>query len=579
MSRAGRVAAALSGLGAAALVAGGLALGAVAAPSGAPGGGQRNSAVEVPVPASGAQLVCPGAPVPVTGAEGGVRRSSTPGAASSAAGLVLASGAPVLTGTTLLQRPGAAADAATPTSAASSSASASSSSSSSAPSSAPGASTAKALGDLQRVEADPSAASAGAATSLAAGPVDGRAPLLAGAATSVTTSGDLRGLSTPACAAPQEQTWLVGGGTGVGRSTRLVLADAAQTPTTVDVTVLTATGAQQPSALQGLSLGPGEQRSVLLEGVLEGVADGASAGGAASTSGAPLAVQVRSSAGPVASWLVESVLHGLVPGGTEVVGPAASPATSLVVPGIAATGSQPAVLRLANPGTDPVVARFAVVGASGASVPAGTAPATAVPPQSVVDVPLPGLPSGGVALSVQADGPVLAGVRTDTAPTGDGTQPGDLAWTAATPPLSGPTLVALPPAARQGRQGSPTTPDVRLVLSSRGASQVDVAVVGADGRASAARRVELPASTTTAADVDDLARTAGAQGSPVALLLTPVAPAQPSGQDADGAGQVVAALTARVPAPAGGGGDLVSAAPVGGGAAAPSSVAVTLSGP
>nr|WP_255480421.1 DUF5719 family protein [Quadrisphaera sp. RL12-1S] len=440
---------------------------------------------------------------------------------------------------------------------------------------------------MQRVEADPSAASAGAATSLAAGPVDGRAPLLAGAATSVTTSGDLRGLSTPACAAPQEQTWLVGGGTGVGRSTRLVLADAAQTPTTVDVTVLTATGAQQPSALQGLSLGPGEQRSVLLEGVLESVVDSASAGGAASTSGAPLAVQVRSSAGPVASWLVESVLHGLVPGGTEVVGPAAAPATSLVVPGIAATGSQPAVLRLANPGTDPVVARFAVVGASGASVPAGTAPATAVPPQSVVDVPLPGLPSGGVALSVQADGPVLAGVRTDTAPTGDGTQPGDLAWTAATPPLSGPTLVALPPAARQGRQGSLTTPDVRLVLSSRGASQVDVAVVGADGRASAARRVELPASTTTAADVDDLARTAGAQGSPVALLLTPVAPAQPSGQtsgqtsgrDADGAGQVVAALTARVPAPAGGGGDLVSAAPVGGGAAAPSSVAVTLSGP
>ncbi|TNM68731.1 hypothetical protein FHN55_05810 [Streptomyces sp. NP160] len=564
MSRAGRAAAALSAVGAAALVAGGLALGAVAAPGGAASpaaGGSSPAAVAVPVPASGAQLVCPGAPVPVTGADGG-RRGSASAALSGTTGLVVASGAPVLSGQPLMQRtsdagadPGASPGSSTATGAA-----------------APRATSSKVLGDLQRVDADPATAVAGTGTALSSGPVDRRAPLLAGASTSLAPGGDLRGLSTPACAAPQEQAWLVGGASGAGRSTRLVLADVAQTPTTVDVTVLTAQGPQQPSALQGLSLGPGEQRSVLLEGVLDGSSDGGAAGGA------PLAVQVRSSAGPVAAWLVESVLHGLVPGGTEVVGPAAAPAASLVVPGIASTGAQPAVLRLANPGTDPVVARFAVVGASGASVPSGTAPATAVPPQSVVDVALPGLPSGGVALSVEADGPVLAGVRTDTAPTDDGSQPGDLAWTAAVPPLAGPALVALPPPAKQGRQSGATTPDVRLVLSSRGASQVDVAVVGADGRTSPARRVELPASTTTAADVDDLARAAGAQGTPVALLLTPVAPAAGAGED-DGAGQVVAALTSRVTAAAGGGGDLVSAAPVGAGAAAPSSVPVTLTGP
>lgn len=573
MSRAGRAAAALSALGAAALVAGGLALGAVAAPvggaAGAPGAAPtgRGGAVGVPVPASGAQLVCPGAPVPVTGGEAGARRGTPPAVTSGAVGLVVASGAPVLSGQPLVQRPTTDADPAPSASPGSSEG-------------APPAAAATTLGDLQRVDADAAAASAGSAAALSSGPVDGRAPLLAGAATSVAATGDLRGLSTPACTAPQEQSWLVGGGTGAGRSTRLVLADVAQTPTTVDVTVLTAQGAQQPPSLQGLSLGPGEQRSVLLEGALEGTAD--TSGGGASGAGSPLAVQVRSSAGPVAAWLVEQVLHGLVPGGTEVVGPAAAPATSLVVPGVAATGTQPAVLRLANPGTDPVVARFAVVGASGSSVPAGTAPATAVPPQSVVDVPLPGLPAGGVALSVEADGPVLAGVRTDTAPSADGTQPGDLAWTAAAPPLTGATLVALPPAAKQVRQGaggSGTTPDVRLVLSSRGPSQVDVAVVGADGRTSPARRVELPASTTTAADVDDLARAAGATGTPVALLLTPVAPSTGPGKDDDGAGQVVAALTARVAAPAGGGGDLVSAAPVGGGAAAPSSVSVVLTGP
>ncbi|PWJ53074.1 hypothetical protein SAMN06264364_11592 [Quadrisphaera granulorum] len=574
MSIFGRTAGALSAVGAVALVAGGLALGAVAAPGsqvgpeGAPGA--QAAAVDVAVPASGAQLVCPGAPVLPSGdaAATPARGAAAAGAAAAASvasgttGLVLGGGPGALSGRPLLQHSGGTGGT----------------DGSDTPQAAAGAQ----LGDVQRVAVDGAAASTGAATGLSAGPVDGHAPLLAGATASVTTAGDLRGLSAPACVRPAEQTWLVGGGTGAGRSTRLVLADVAQTPTTVDVTVLTAQGAQQPSALQGLSVGPGEQRSVLLEGALAGTGGGTGDGaaGAAGAAGAPLAVQVRSSAGPVAAWLVETVLHGLVPGGTDVVGPAAAPSTSLVVPGVATAGSQPAVLRLANPGADPVVARFAVVGTSGASVPSGTAPATAVPAQSVVDVPLASLPAGGVALSVQADGPVLAGVRTDSAPAPDGSRPGDLAWSAAVDPLAGATLVAVPPAAKTGRSGSVTTPDVRLVLSSEGASEVDVAVVGADGRTSGARRVELPASTTTAADVDDLARAAGAQGVPIALLLTPVAPVE-GAKDAgkDGAGQVVAALTSRVPASGGDGGDLVSVAPVAGGAQVPAAVPVTITSP
>ncbi|WP_309225438.1 DUF5719 family protein [Quadrisphaera sp. INWT6] len=428
------------------------------------------------------------------------------------------------------------------------------------PAAAPAATPGEALGDLLRVRPAGTATAAGTGTALAAGPVDGGAPVLAGTTTSLTGSGDLRGLSTPACAAPAEQTWLVGGSTGVGRSTRLVLADAGSTPTTVDVTVLTASGPQQPDALQGLSLGPGEQRSVLLEGVLEGIA--AQDAGTTGPGGGPLAVQVRSSAGPVSAWLVEGVLRGLVPGGTEVVGPAAAPATSLLVPGVVTAGSAPAVLRVANPGAEPVVARFSVVGTSGSAVPSGAVPATAVPAGSAVDVELPALPAGGVALAVEADGPVLAAVRTDSAP-GSGT-PGDLAWAPAAEPLRGRALVALPPAA----PGSSGAPDARLVLTSREAAAVDVAIVGADGRTGQARRVELPASTTTAADVDDLVRSAGGSGSPVALLLTPVA-----GQD----GHVVAALSSR--AAAGGGGDLVSTTAVSPGSAAPSTVAVAVTGP
>jgi len=544
VSRAGGAAALLSATGAALLVAGGLAVTALAPQpaAGAPGTVVA-TAVDVPVPAAGAVLVCPGAPVtPLaeSGAAGGTGRRGAPATASATSGLLLAGagGGASLSATALAERP-AAGDP---------------------PADAPAPTTGEPLGDLLRVRPAGAAAAAGTGTALAAGPVDGGAPVLAGTTASLAGSGDLRGLSTPACAAPVEQAWLVGGSTGVGRSTRLVLADAGSTPTTVDVTVLTATGPQQPDALQGLSLGPGEQRSVLLEGVLEQVS--AQDAGSSGPGGAPLAVQVRSSAGPVSAWLVEGVLRGLVPGGAEVVGAAAAPATSLLVPGVVTAGSAPAVLRVANPGAEPVVARFSVVGTSGSAVPSGAVPATAVPAGSAVDVELPALPAGGVALAVEADGPVLAAVRTDSAPAAGA--PGDLAWAPAAEPLSGRALVALPPAP----SGSSGSPDARLVLTSREAAAVDVAIVGADGRTGQARRVELPASTTTAADVDDLVRAAGGSGTPVALLLTPV-----EGQG----GHVVAALATR--AAAGSGGDLLSTTAVSPGSAVPGTVAVAVTGP
>ncbi len=567
-----RAAALLSATGAAALVAAGLALGALPSTAAAPGaaaaeaGAAAAAAVDVPVPASGASLACPGGPVTAAGTGGSAAAARAAAAVSSATtGLVAAGSGASLSATALHERPsddGTTSTDGTSTDGTSTDATGTTAGDTAA---APASVTGTALGGYLRATADPAAATTGTAAALAAGPVDGGAPLLAGATTSVASSGDLRGLVATACAAPAEDTWLVGGSTGVGRSTRLVLADTGAAATTVDVTVLTADGPQQPSSLQGLSLGAGEQRSVLLEGVLDGVLDAASGPGA-DGSGSPVAVRVRSSAGPVASWLVEGVLHGLVPGGQEVVGPAAAPATSLVVPGVVTAGPSPAVLRVANPGTEPVVARFSVVDATGSSVPSGATPATAVPPGSAVDVQLPSLPSGGVALAVDADGPVLAAARTDSAPS-SGASPvaGDIAWTAAAEPLTGATLVALPRGT--GRSGAGAVPDARLVLTSgKDAAAVDVAIVGADGRTGTARRVELPATTTTAADVDDLVRAAGGSGTPVAIVLTPV-----------GGGRVVAALTTSLAV--GSGGDLVAASPVSAGADLPRTVRVRVTAP
>jgi hypothetical protein len=255
---------------------------------------------------------------------------------------------------------------------------------------------------------------------------------------------------------------------------------------------------------------------------------------------------VRPAAGSVAAWLTEQVLRGLVPGGTDVVVPAAGAARHLLVPGIVVPdGGAAPVLRLAAPGTSPVVARYALLGADGAVVPAGTSPAVVVPAGSVVDVPLPGLRPGEATAVVDADGPLVAGALTDTAPSP--LVPGDTAWAAAAAPLDGQVLVALPPAPVRGA----AAPRARLVLTAPAASQggaagagrgasaaVDVRAVDATGSLSAPVRVRVPVGTTTGTDV---ARLAGSARQPLlGLLLTPVAGAQ-----------VVAALRVDAPAPEG----------------------------
>ncbi|MBF5081435.1 hypothetical protein [Quadrisphaera sp. INWT6] len=85
MSRAGGAAAALSATGAALLVAGGLAVGVLAPqPLGGPLG-TAAAAVDVPVPAAGAALVCPGAPVAPVAATGTAGTTGTTGGRRGAA--------------------------------------------------------------------------------------------------------------------------------------------------------------------------------------------------------------------------------------------------------------------------------------------------------------------------------------------------------------------------------------------------------------------------------------------------------------------------------------------------------------
>lgn len=265
------------------------------------------------------------------------------------------------------------------------------------------------------------------ATTAGAVPEAGGAARLAAAHLALTGSGDLRGLAVTGCAEPVEDAWVVAGSTVVGRSARLELVNPGPTTATVDLTVLTPSGAEQPQAGQDVALAPGETQRLLLEGLVPGAE--------------ALAVRVEASGGRVAATLVETRIDGLTPQGVESSVAAGVAAQHHVVPGVLARDAwSPPNLRIAVPGAEDAVVRWTVLGTDGPV--AGEAAATTVPAGTVVDIPVEGLTPGTYAVAVDADVPVVAAVRTTTGPA-DAAH--DIAWSPAGQPLSGTAVVALPP--------------------------------------------------------------------------------------------------------------------------------------
>src|SRR5690606_33050901 len=85
---------------------------------------------------------------------------------------------------------------------------------------------------------------------------------------------------------------------------------------------------------------PGGERALLVEGL--------------AAEQPRLVLHVQASGGLVTAWLQESVLHGLVPGGVDQVGPGDGPDTVQAVPGLVLRDvdleeTEPAVLRLLAP--------------------------------------------------------------------------------------------------------------------------------------------------------------------------------------------------------------------------------------
>ncbi|WP_201465952.1 DUF5719 family protein [Janibacter melonis] len=236
------------------------------------------------------------------------------------------------------------------------------------------------------------------------------APGLVGAEEVVASNDQVRGASTAPCAVTSADQWLVAGGSGAGRQERLLVSNPGENPVSVDVTGLGERRTQTPPAGQDVTVPPRSRVALLLDGIT-----GASAS---------QVVRVRATGGPVAAWVVDHWVDGLEPRGLEVVPATGDPSRQQVLGAISkgesarvvvgAPGNRDAVVKVRAVGSDR--ARSVAV----ATVPAGTSRS--------VDVDVE---SGVVAYTVTSDEPVVAAAEVVGSPSRTGGQ--DMSWSTATP--------------------------------------------------------------------------------------------------------------------------------------------------
>lgn len=331
---------------------------------------------------------------------------------------------------------------------------------------------------------------------------------LAGAQSQVVGASDYTGFAAASCTEPSGSIWLVGGSTAVGRSTLLLLANPSPVDATVALTILSSSGPVSAPGMSGIVVKADSQRVIPLAGFAPDVAT-------------PV-VHVMSRGGQVVAALQQSIVRGLDAGGVDLVGAGVDPATHLVIPGVRVLDAIGVNKTRALSDWDDVVSavRVAVPGSRAAKVRVSLVPEDAkldglsfqmdVGSGLVSEVGLDsaaGTDSGAVAIPdgmysvvIDADQPVVAGVRVSTAvdpaPGAAGTgaivsdtvaPPSDFAWFGPSSVLSGDTAVAVAsgPAPMLSAM-NPTAASVTLTLEAQAGGATLSLVVPAGGSASIA---------------------------------------------------------------------------------------------
>ncbi|MGM0929823.1 MAG: DUF5719 family protein [Actinomycetota bacterium] len=364
--------------------------------------------------------------------------------------------------------------------------------------------TAESSGETKVVASVVSGQELSAPTVLRADPV-GETTALAGAAMTYRASdGDLRGMAAANCMAPANDFWLLGASTTVGATSVLKLHNSSQTPSSVNLELISGEGQIQAAGTRGLLVAPGESRSIVLAGL--------------AANQESLAVHVQSSGGPVTGFIQQSILRQLTPGGVELLQASAPAGTRQLVTGITVQddklarkireqdGYQDAApaLEVAVPGVTDAVLEVRVIGADGpVSLPGGGVITAAA--GSVTRVPLDSLPAGTYSVEVSADVSIAAAARVSRA-TAEGA-PVDFGWAPATGRLGSNHLAVVP-----GGVSS------RMAFSApAGAAQLEITPVDRDGALGKKQAVSVPAGTTVTLNpkADDAALLISASGDPV----------------------------------------------------------------
>lgn len=310
--------------------------------------------------------------------------------------------------------------------------------------------------------------------------------------TFTAADGDLQGLAAANCQAPSNDMWLLGASTTVGRTAILDIANSSSTAAMVNLDLYGDQGPIQAAGARGLLVPAGSTRSIVLAGLASGQQN--------------LALRLKSTGGPVAATILQSVLRGLTSGGIETLEPLAAPAVRQAITGIdvqepalasqlsAQSGYQDAIsaLEVVVPGGMDAVVQVRVYGTGGQyALPNGgvfTAKAGAAS-----ELPLTGLPAGTYTVDVQSDLPFTAAVRVVHGKKAG--EPIDFAYTGASSPMSEGQLIVLP----QGLQS-------KLSFGvANGRARVSLTPVTAAGKLLAAKNVDVAGGTTVVVDPQQLA--------------------------------------------------------------------------
>lgn len=342
-------------------------------------------------------------------------------------------------------------------------------------------------------------ASPTAASVLRAEPTE-QAAFAAAATAQRADAGDLRGLAASACPAPAATSWFAAGRTLVGDSAILMLRNAGTTTATI---TLRAWGALGPIALttSPIVVPAGSESSVVLE--------------AAAPDEDRLVVEVTSSGGQISATVATNQLTGLTPAGTDLAGPTTGPATTAIIPGVVLGSStvddaDPSLVRVLNPGTEPVSVTLELLGPDGAIALNGPDDLV-IEAGAVADVSLGGAPAGTYAVRVSADSPIVAGaslVRVGSpAPEDPDVPVVDRAWLSAVAP-TGSAAVAVPGLGTVADRGVLVLADGSAAGEGDGAAgeaadtlEVTVTALDATGAELGTREVSVPAGGSFAVDL------------------------------------------------------------------------------